>query len=45
LKILFTSGYAEPGLVREADSTNETWLKKPYTASDLAHRVHAILSD
>jgi PAS domain S-box-containing protein len=45
LKILFTSGYAEPDLVREADSTSETWLKKPYTAAELARRVDSLLNE
>jgi PAS domain S-box-containing protein len=44
LKILFTSGYAEPDLVREADSMSGTWLKKPYTAAELARRVDSLLN-
>jgi PAS domain S-box-containing protein len=45
LKILFTSGYAEPELVRETDSPSEQWLKKPYTVAELAHRIHAVLGE
>jgi CheY-like chemotaxis protein len=41
LKVLFTSGYAEPSVARLAAGA---WLKKPYTAADLAEKVREILS-
>lgn len=42
LKVLFTSGYAEPGLAgRELDEGS--WLKKPYTARELATRLRLLL--
>ena len=44
LRILFTSGYAEADMMQEAKSSSETWLKKPYTAAQLANRLSAILS-
>jgi PAS domain S-box-containing protein len=45
LKILFTSGYAEADMMQEAKPSSETWLKKPYTAAELADRLHTILAD
>jgi PAS domain S-box-containing protein len=41
LKVLFTSGYAEPAVARLGAGA---WLKKPYTAADLAEKVREILS-
>ncbi len=41
LKVLFTSGYAEPAVARLGAGA---WLKKPYTATDLAQKVREILS-
>ncbi|WP_248312286.1 PAS domain S-box protein [Bosea sp. BK604] len=42
LKVLFTSGYAEPSLAgRELDEGS--WLKKPYTARELATRLRLLL--
>ena len=41
LKVLFTSGYAEPSVARLGAGA---WLKKPYTAADLAGKVREILS-
>jgi CheY-like chemotaxis protein/two-component sensor histidine kinase len=41
LRVLFTSGYAEPAVARLGASA---WLKKPYTAADLAGKVREILS-
>ncbi|SCW81666.1 hypothetical protein SAMN02927900_05270 [Rhizobium mongolense subsp. loessense] len=43
LKILFTSGYAEPGLGGRGFATPGSWLRKPYTAKDLAVRVRELL--
>ena len=44
LKILFTSGYAEPGIAR-LGLTAGAWLKKPYTADELAEKIRAVLHD
>ena len=41
LKVLFTPGYAEPAVARLFSTA---WLKKPYTAADLAGKVREILS-
>jgi PAS domain S-box-containing protein len=41
LRVLFTSGYAEPAVARLGAGA---WLKKPYTAADLAKKVREILS-
>ena len=41
LKVSFTSGYAEPAVARLGAGA---WLKKPYTAADLAEKVREILS-
>lgn len=40
LKMLFTSGYAEPSA---ADKTAGSWLQKPYTARELALRLRKLL--
>ncbi len=44
VKVLFTSGYAEPAIARLGLSAGH-WLKKPYTADDLAQKVRQILSE
>ncbi len=44
LKILFTSGYAEPAIARLGLGAG-TWLKKPYTADELAAKIHSILHE
>ena len=41
LKVLFTSGYAEPAVARLGAGA---WLRKPYTAADLAQKIREILS-
>jgi CheY-like chemotaxis protein len=43
IPVLFTSGYAEPDLVRQGLSNGARWLKKPYTSVDLARTVRQIL--
>jgi CheY-like chemotaxis protein len=43
LKVLFTSGYAEPDLVRRGLSDGAVWLKKPYTAAEFARQLRDIL--
>jgi PAS domain S-box-containing protein len=42
LKVLFTSGYAEPSLVGR-ELVEGTWLKKPYRAQELATRLRELL--
>jgi signal transduction histidine kinase/ActR/RegA family two-component response regulator len=42
LKVLFTSGYAEPAIARQGLSAG-SWLKKPYTAAELAEKIREVL--
>jgi PAS domain S-box-containing protein len=42
LKVLFTSGYAEPAIARLGLKAG-AWLKKPYTADELAEKVREVL--
>lgn len=42
LKVLFTSGYAEPSLAGR-ELAEGSWLKKPYTARELATRLRLLL--
>ncbi|WP_248313249.1 PAS domain S-box protein [Bosea sp. F3-2] len=42
LKILFTSGYAEPSLMGR-ELADGSWLKKPYTSEELAARLRLLL--
>jgi PAS domain S-box-containing protein len=42
IKVLFTSGYAEPAIARQGLGTG-AWLKKPYTAAELAEKIRGIL--
>jgi CheY-like chemotaxis protein len=42
IKVLFTSGYAEPAIARLGLKTG-AWLKKPYTAEELAEKVRSVL--
>ena len=44
LKVLFTSGYAEPAIARLGLKAG-AWLKKPYTADELAEKIRAVLHD
>ncbi|MFS8116120.1 PAS domain S-box protein [Rhizobium jaguaris] len=43
LKILFTSGYAEPGIAGRELAQAGSWLKKPYTARQLAVSLRQLL--
>jgi PAS domain S-box-containing protein len=45
VKVLFTSGYAEPEIVRQGVSAGARWLKKPYTAPDLARTIYEVLNE
>ena len=42
VRILFTSGYSEPAIARLGLSSG-AWLKKPYTADELAEKVRQVL--
>jgi PAS domain S-box-containing protein len=42
VKILFTSGYAEPEIARQGLGAG-AWLKKPYTAVELARKIRDVL--
>ncbi len=43
IKVLFTSGYAEPNLAGRDFAALGSWLKKPYTARQLATRLRELL--
>ncbi|MDL2405913.1 PAS domain S-box protein [Rhizobium calliandrae] len=43
IKILFTSGYAEPTIAGRELAEAGSWLKKPYTAHELAIRLRELL--
>jgi PAS domain S-box-containing protein len=43
IKILFTSGYAEPVIAEKELAQLGSWLKKPYTARELAVRLRELL--
>ncbi len=44
IKVLFTSGYAEPAIASLGLKAG-AWLKKPYTADELAEKVREVLHD
>ena len=44
IKVLFTSGYAEPAVARQGLGAG-AWLKKPYTAAELAEKIREILRE
>jgi PAS domain S-box-containing protein len=43
IKVLFTSGYAEPEIAGRELAFSGSWLKKPYTAKELAIRLRELL--
>ncbi len=43
IKVLFTSGYAEPTIAGRELAESGSWLKKPYTARQLAIRLRELL--
>ncbi|MFB9949171.1 PAS domain S-box protein [Rhizobium puerariae] len=43
IKVLFTSGYAEPAIAGRELAHSGSWLRKPYTARELATRLREIL--
>jgi DNA-binding response OmpR family regulator len=44
IRILLTSGYAELLVAGREHAESGNWLRKPYTAADLATRVRALLN-
>jgi PAS domain S-box-containing protein len=43
IKVLFTSGYAEPDLVERGEAAEAEWLRKPYSVLDLARILRKVL--
>ncbi|MBB5576547.1 MULTISPECIES: hybrid sensor histidine kinase/response regulator [Rhizobium] len=43
ITVLFTSGYSEPGLAEKDIISGAQWLRKPYTARELASRVRDLI--
>jgi CheY-like chemotaxis protein len=43
IKVLLTSGYAEPMIAGREQARSGTWLNKPYTAVELATVVRSVL--
>ncbi|WP_137131381.1 PAS domain S-box protein [Rhizobium sp. FY34] len=43
IRILFTSGYAEPDIAGKQLAADGSWLKKPYTARELAVQLRLLL--
>lgn len=43
VKVLFTSGFAEPEVAGRQFAEHAAWLKKPYTARELAAQVRVLL--
>ncbi|PTM43003.1 PAS domain-containing sensor histidine kinase [Bosea sp. 124] len=43
LKVIFTSGFAEPAVAVRELAAAANWLKKPYTAMELAVRIRDLL--
>ena len=43
MRVLFTSGYAEPMVAGREQAETGSWLRKPYTAAELARRVRELL--
>ena len=43
IKVLFTSGYAEPEIAGKELAEDGLWLKKPYTARELAAHLRQLL--
>ncbi len=43
IKVLLTSGYAEPSIAERGQAEVGTWLRKPYTSEALATRLRLLL--
>jgi PAS domain S-box-containing protein len=44
-KVLLTSGYAEPDVVRRSAIQSSAWLRKPYSKQALARKLRELLDD
>ena len=45
IRVLFTSGYAEPDVVERGQAADAEWLRKPYNAVDLARTLRRIFDE
>ncbi|MGO4572099.1 PAS domain S-box protein [Microvirga sp. 2TAF3] len=45
IRILLTTGYTEPDIIKQEIIGGSLWLKKPYTALDLARKTREALGD
>ena len=45
IKIILTSGFAEPGVAVRQLAAAASWLRKPYTAMELAVRIRELLDE
>ncbi len=45
IKVLLTSGYAEPDVVRRSSIQCSAWLRKPYSKQALARKLREVLGD
>ena len=45
LKVLFSTGYAQPEMVRRGRAESVNWINKPYTAVALARKLREVLDD
>jgi CheY-like chemotaxis protein len=43
VKVLFTSGYADPATLQEGMTSGDGWLGKPYSRADLASKLRQLL--
>ncbi len=43
IAVLFTSGYSEPALAANDTISGARWLRKPYTARELAAQIRELL--
>jgi len=43
VRILLTSGYAEPEAIARSSKGNVNWLRKPYSTAELARKLRAVL--
>ena len=43
LKVLFATGYAQPEVMLRGLAESANWIRKPYTALDLARKLREVL--
>jgi PAS domain S-box-containing protein len=43
IKVLFTSGYAEPAVIKGGQTPNSAWLGKPYSMAELDAKLRELL--